>query len=66
MICTHIQLMQQTGLREQLPEEVQSGRGSAQGSASGVRVSAATRKKEEEKDLFQKLVIPNPYSLVGR
>lgn len=61
--------MQQTGMKEQQPEEFQQ-RGSVVTSLSinsaTSKMTAAMRKREEEKFLFQSLLVPNPYNLVAR
>ena len=67
---SHTQVCQQANLREQLPEELQH-RGSTSTSAASANtavseVTSNMRNKQEEKILFESLLIPNPYSMVAR
>lgn len=71
LMCCHLlssftghiwQIMQQTNLIEQQPEDLRS---TASASPTGL-MSSAMKKKQDEKLLFQEAQIPNPYNMVGR
>lgn len=66
LIAPSPQIIQQVSLKEQLPEEYQQRDSMTSMTSATSKTTAAMRKKQEEKILFQSLQIPNPYSLVGR